>query len=73
MRAGKHVRIEMPLADTLRNAQAVVDLKKSGPGRHVRSDAPLQSASSMSPQADPRRRVHPAKGCADAFFFAALR
>ena len=43
MNAGKHVQVEIPLADSLADAEAVVALQKEiGPGGDVRPHATLQ-------------------------------
>ena len=69
MKAGKHVQVEIPLADSLKDAQAVVALQKADrPGRDVRPHAPLQSQPPVRAQEDRGRRVqHPADGRADLF------
>jgi len=68
LRAGKHVQVEIPLADSLAGAQQAVGLQKQT-GRHVRPYSALQSEPSVCSRKDSRRRVqHSADGCADLFF-----
>ena len=66
LRAGKHVQVEIPLADSWRDAQA-----RARPGGDVRSHPPLQPQSPVGAPAHPGRRVpSPADGCADLLLSA---
>ena len=69
MQAGKHVQVEIPMADTLEDSEAVVDgAERDRPGRDVRPHAPLQSQPSVGAQEDRGRRIQdPADGRADLF------
>ena len=52
MKAGKHVQVEIPLADSWEDAQAVdAGAEADRPGLHGRTHASLQSVASVDPQA----------------------
>ena len=52
MRAGKHVLVEIPVTDSVEDAEALVRIAKGGRRRcQGRARAPLQSQPSMDPQA----------------------
>ncbi|WP_213061238.1 Gfo/Idh/MocA family protein, partial [Escherichia coli] len=67
LKAGKHVQVEIPLADSLKDAPGRGrSAKADRPGGHVRPHAPLQPQPPVGAQEDRGRRVqHPADGCAD--------
>ena len=69
MRAGKHVQIEIPMADTLADAESVVRRAEGDrPDRDGRPHAPLQSQPPVDPQEDRGGRAEgPADGRADLF------
>jgi 2-hydroxy-4-carboxymuconate semialdehyde hemiacetal dehydrogenase len=52
MQAGKHVQVEIPLADSLADAQEVVALQKRRAWWHVRPHAALQSQPPVGAQED---------------------
>ena len=55
LKAGKHVQVEIPLADSLADAEAVVDAAEADrPGRDVRPYPPLQSEPPVGAQEDRR-------------------
>ena len=67
MRAGKHVQVEIPLADSWADAQEV-DARAAGdrPGLHGRAHPPVQPVAPVDPPPDRRgRAVDPADGRAD--------
>ena len=67
LKAGKHVQVEIPLADSLaRRAGRGRPAEEDRAGRDVRPHPPLQPQPSMGAQEDRRRRLqHPADGRAD--------
>ena len=67
MRAGKHVQVEIPLADSWADAQAGRPCAAGDrPGRHGRAHPPVQPVAPVDPPPDRRgRAVHPADGRAD--------
>ena len=67
LRAGKHVQVEIPLADSLKDARRSRRLAEADrPGGHVRPHPPLQPQPPVRAPADHGRQVqHPADGCAD--------
>ena len=67
MRAGKHVQVEIPLADSWADAAAVADVRARDRTRlHGRTHPTLQSLAPVDPPAHRRRRaLHPADGRAD--------
>ncbi len=69
MRAGKHVLIEIPMADSVADAESSgQDRQGDRRRRHGRPRAPLQSEPPVGPQADQGGRAQdPADGRADLF------
>ena len=67
MRAGKHVLIEIPIADTLADSRSALRMSpRDRCRRHGRTCPPLQSQPSICPQQDQSRRAEdPADGRAD--------
>ena len=70
MRAGKHVEVEIPMADSLADSERLVRVQEGNrAGSHGRAHAPFQSQPPVDPAANPGRRTHrPADGRADLFF-----
>ena len=52
MRAGKHVLVEIPVTDSVEDAEALVKIQGDRRRRHGRSRAALQSQPSVRPQED---------------------
>ena len=70
MKAGKHVQVEIPLADSLKDAQAVVAMQKeTGPGRDVRPHAPLQPQPPVRAQALQAGEFHIQQMDVQTYFF----
>jgi hypothetical protein len=66
LQAGKHVQVEIPLADSLPTPGRGRAAEADRPGGHVRPHAPLQPQPPVGAPAHRGRRVqHPADGCAD--------
>ena len=68
LQAGKHVQVEIPLADSSKDAEAVLAAQKRPGSSHGRPHPPLQPEPSVRAPAHPGRRVpYPADGRADLF------
>ena len=68
--AGKHVQVEIPLADSLKDAEAVVAAqKRTRPRRHGRPYPPLQSEPSVRAQAILAGEFHIQQMDVQTYFF----
>ena len=69
MRAGKHVMIEIPMADSLADSERSPGAEGNRPRRHGRPHAPLQSQPPVGPQEDQGRRAEGQQMEVQTYFF----
>ena len=70
LKAGKHVQVEISLADSLKDAEAVVaEQKKKRPGRHGRPHPPLQPVPPVRPPAHLKDELNLQQMDVQTYFF----